>query len=816
MKFGGSSVADADRIRQLVRIVESKKNDHDKIFVVVSAFGGVTDELLSIIQLAESGDEAYRSILQKLFDRINSICDDLLPDTSETIKDSFKRNQLKLKNVFSGVFLIREASAKTKDYILSFGERNSAFLVASYLSACGQSAKYVDARKYIKTNNSFGSALVKFSETNQLIEGLSKEDEALYVVTGFIGSDLESGRTTTLGRGGSDYTASIFAAASNSDALEIWTDVDGVLTSDPRKVKNAYTINELSYSEALEMSHFGAKVLYAPTIRPVREKSIPTWIKNSFNPTHPGTVIRESKTESSRIVTGLSSIPDICLISIQGPGLQGVTGIASRFFSCLAQGNINIVMITQASSEHSISVAIKSQNVSEAILLINTAFAFELDRKLIDPVQVQKGLSLLAVVGENMKNRHGVAGKLFNTLGKNGVNIEAISQGSSELNITFAVRSEQESKALNTIHDSFFLSEYKTVHLFVVGTGLIGSKLLELIDANHQQIKERCGIDLVINGISNSTKNYISGSGMSARVCREKLNALGSEYNMEKMVQTMIDLNLANSIFIDNTAHPEIPNYYPQILSNNIAISTPNKIAMSSELGRYNSLKALSHLKNTPFKFETNVAAGLPVISTLENLINSGDQITRIEAVLSGSLSYIFNSFTDSEDMFVDWVKSAQKLGLTEPDPREDLSGSDIKRKLLILARESGFNLSEETIKVRPLISEKAVSAPDVEAFYSVIKSENGLYQSKLVSAQNENKRLRVIASSDGKSGEIALTAVSEGSPFYNLSGSDNMIVFHSERYSKTPLVIRGPGAGADVTAAGVLAEIINIGNTSY
>ncbi len=812
LKFGGTSVANADRLSIVSKICGSKYAEHGGLCVIVSAFSGITDLLIKMTDLAEKG-HSYTEELNYFKSKVYEVADGLLsPDTLEKINTELTENHQVLGNLLSGVALIQEASDRTRDYILSFGERNCAFLLTHYLIQEKLPAQYIDARKYVKTNSSYGAARVNFEETNKLIGDLNQQG-TIYVVTGFIGSDFDSGRTTTLGRGGSDYSAAIFAAAMDANELEIWTDVDGVLTSDPRKVKKAYTVDELSYAEAMEMSHFGAKVLYSPTIRPVREKGIPTLIKNTFNPDHKGTIIHHNKSKNNKIISGLSSISDIALVSLQGTGMQGVTGIATRFFHSLSEAGINVIMITQASSEHSITVGISQAESDKATAILSKEFEFEIKRQLIDPIVVQNKKSLIAIIGENMKNSFGVAGKLFQTLGKNGINIEAIAQGSSELNITFAIDHQDLSKALNTIHDAFFLSDYKTIHLFMIGVGLIGKTLLEQINSNFEKIKTDNGKELVFCGISNSRKMIISESAIDITHISNTLDIDGESADINSFVDRMIEMNLANTIFVDCTASAMVPQHYARILENNIAISTPNKIALSSDLSAYKNLKAISLKNSAAFNYETNVGAGLPVIATLQNLVNSGDEITKIEAVLSGSLSFIFNNY-NNDVPFSDLVRKAKEIGYTEPDPREDLSGNDVRRKLLILARESGAMISNEDIAVEALLPQSCMDADNVETFFGLLEKENPQFAKLYDAAQAENKRLRFIASYHNGKGQIALKAVDQSSPFYSLKGSDNMIAYYSTRYDKAPLVVRGPGAGPQVTAAGVLAEIINMSNT--
>lgn len=811
LKFGGTSVANAERLVLVSDIVKSKYDETNGVCVIVSAFSGMTDLLLGMVEAAKADKQVYLSDCKLFIDKAHSIAKELLDEqTYKQVAVDLEENHEKLKSLLTGVSLIQEASPKTKDYIGSFGERNCAFILAHYMASLGLPAEYLDARTCIKTDDSFGSAIVEFDETNRLITKFVQPEGKIYIVTGFIGSDIHSGVTTTLGRGGSDYSAAIFAAAVEADELEIWTDVDGVLTSDPRKVKKAYSIPELSYQEAAEMSHFGAKVLYAPTIRPVKEKNIPTRIKNTFNPDHPGTLIHHNAKGNTGIISGLSSIKDIALVSLEGAGLQGVPGIAYRFFKCIAEGKVNVIMITQASSEHSITIAINEADKDLAKAQIAKEFEPELKRGFIDPIKVKPQLCLLAIIGGSMKNTPGVAGKLFHTLGKNGINIEAIAQGSSELNITFAINKKDESKALNSIHDAFFLSEYKSVHVYVVGVGLIGSTLLEQIKTNYQNILKDSRVELIINGLSNSRKMLFSEDGINIENYKQDLENSKQAADISAFIDKVIDDNFAHTVFVDNTASKIIPDHYTRLLENNIAISTPNKIALSSGLQKYKALKLLSGTRSIPLNFETNVGAGLPVISTLKSLTSSGDSIQKIEAVLSGSVSYIFNNFS-SDKKFIDLVREAQAKGLTEPDPREDLSGSDVKRKLLILSRESGFEIEEKDITIKSILSEACLEAGSVEDFYKQLEKDNVTFQNLIEEAEKENKRLRFIAGYENGRGTINLQAVNSENPFYSLSGSDNMIVIHSSRYNETPLVIRGPGAGAAVTAAGLLAEIISM-----
>jgi len=811
LKFGGSSLANADRITRVKDIIQQEKSSDQGILVIVSAFGGVTDLLLDTIDQAIGHESDHKSSLAALVDRISEISLQLIPDSKTTVINGLTALITELENILFGISLVHEATDRIKDHVVSFGERISAMVINAYLLDQDISSQYVDARDFIKTDNQHGCARVDFDLSYRLISDTFKTFNDVGIVTGFIGSDKNTGITTTLGRGGSDYTAAIFAGALDVGELQIWTDVNGVLSADPRKVKKAYTIESLSYMEALELSHFGAKVLYAPTVRPIREKGIPLRIKNTFEPRHPGTIISAEKSNNASTIAGVTSIDSISLITLEGPGMQGISGIAHRFFKALAEGQVNVIMITQASSEQSITIATKSEESELAVSLINNAFGFEIERGLVDKAQAMNGLSLIAMVGENMKEKPGVAGRLFECLGRNGINVEAIAQGSSELNISFAVASRDAVKSLNAIHDNFFLSSYKTVPLYIVGTGLVGKKLIQLIVQNQESIKARHGLELQINGLSNSRKMLLSNEGLalSAEIT-EQLDGSDSPASLDRFVEFMVDSNLSDSVFVDNTAGSETVAYYKNILDKSIAISTPNKVALSSEMELYKQLKHTARHKNTSINYETNVGAGLPVISTLQGLVSSGDRIERIEAVLSGSLSYIFNNYSSSDNFSV-VVKKAKDQGYTEPDPRDDLSGKDARRKLLILARDAGYAIEMEDIDIAPCVPDELLEGGDISNFFHLLEKQDKAMKEHLLQSTKNKERLRFIARfSDGK-GHISLESVDDKSPFFNLSGSDNMIAFYTERYNKSPLIVQGPGAGADVTAAGVLSEIINI-----
>jgi aspartokinase/homoserine dehydrogenase 1 len=810
LKFGGSSVATPERIRDIIEIVRKIHLSQNKPVIVFSAFGGVTDVLIDICNQACKGDSSYQELLKTFYQRHLDACHFLIKKPYiENVINTLEENHETLSDLLKGIFLVREVSPRTMDYVLSFGERNSAYIIANAMKSFGLKADYCDARKIIATDNTFGNAKVNFIKTNELINNYFKNSsDSLQIVTGFIASNNE-GLTTTLGRGGSDYTASILASALQANVLEIWTDVDGVLTCDPGKVKKAFTLDNLSYSEAMEMSHFGAKVIYPPTIVPAFQKSIPIYIKNTFNPTFPGTLIHDvGKSVGNSPIKGVSSLNNIVLLNLQGSGMIGIPGVASRLFSALGKEKINIILITQASSEYSISVAVLKQDKARALSSIEEEFRNEIESGLILPVKPEENLCVIAVIGEGMRNVPGISGKLFSSLGKNGINVMAIAQGSSELNISFIVKQSDEKKALNIIHDSFFLSDVKRVHLFVVGLGLIGKTLLRQIKKQQSFLHDELRLEFIVSGLANSKKMLLDQDGISLNSWEESLIQSTETNDIPDFIKQMISFNLPNTIFIDNTASDYIPGFYHEILSSSISISTPNKIAASSQLQNYLSLKQVAKTKNVNLMFETNVGAGLPVLSTLRNLVNSGDKLIKIEAVLSGSLSYIFNSFSPGTK-FSELVRMAKNLGFTEPDPRDDLSGMDVKRKILILAREAGYEVEDNDVTITPFLPEKCFSALNVEDFFNKLEEEDQNFEQLISKTNDEGKYLRYIARFENNKIVILLESVPGNSPFISLNGSDNMIAFTTERYHEQPLVIKGPGAGAEVTASGIFAELI-------
>lgn len=813
LKFGGSSVAKPERIRGIIDILKSYYAAGDHFTVVFSAFGGVTDQLIEMSERAASSDESYLELFEAFKARHAEAARELLKASFlESVLPELERNHEVLQNLLYGIFLVREASARTMDYVLSFGERSSAFIISHALRQVGVQAAYLDARRVIKTDKNFGAAKVDFELTYEKIRQHYAEHPEIQIVTGFIAS-AKGGLTTTLGRGGSDYTASLLAAGLDASVIEIWTDVDGVLTADPRRVKKAFTIESMTYAEAMEMSHFGAKVIYPPTLQPALKKQIPLYIKNTFNPTFQGTLVSSKLDPNGHAVKGISSMSQIALLTLSGSGLFGVPGIAGRLFSSLAGAGINIILITQGSSEYAISFAILPQHARKAKQQVEAEFAYEIDRGIVNLVKIEEDLSVVAIIGENMRYRPGIAGRLFQALGKNGINATAIAQGSSELNISVVIPRPDEAKALNALHEAFFLSDTKEIHLFMIGVGLIGGTLLKQIQEHAEFLKEKRSMEIKVVGLSNSRKMLFQPDGINLETWREDLEASETEADLPIFVARMNELNLSNSVFVDNTADERVASHYESILDSSISISTPNKIATSSSYLQYQRLKTIAAKRGVEFHYETNVGAGLPVISTLSDLINSGDQIQRIEGVLSGSLSFIFNHF-DGARPFSEIVREARQRGYTEPDPRTDLSGLDVKRKLLILAREAGYVIEGDAIEVEDILPEPVAKAEGIDAFFEALEAHDDHFEKIRAAAAEQNKVLRMIASLENGDCRVGLQAVDATSPFYFLSGSDNMIAFTTDRYHDRPLVVRGPGAGAEVTAAGVFAEIITIGNS--
>lgn len=806
LKFGGTSVATAAAIRITASIIlKSAKNE--KIVAVVSAMGGVTNALIEASRMAEIGNVEYLKILKELENRHEDVVRELMPEAQQnSLVTQIELLFFQLENMLNGVFLIKELTPKASDFIMSFGEQLSSIIVAKYADIT-----LLDSLQLIKTNRNFGNAVVDFEATNvAILKAMSEQTCCL--AAGFVGSS-NLGETTTLGRGGSDYTAAIYAAALNAEVLEIWTDVNGMMTADPRKVLTAFPIDQISYAEAMELSHFGAKVLYPPTIQPAQLKNIPILIKNTFDTTAPGTLIC-AQPEANLLIKGISSIEGIVLLSLSGSGIVGISGTSSRLFGALAKHTINVIFITQSSSEHSISISIDAAHAGLAASAVSEEFAYEISANKIDELKIETDLAIVALVGENMNGQVGVAGKMFGALGVNGVNIRAIAQGSSERNISIVIDSRNVKKALNVLHERFFASENKKLNVFIVGVGNVGGALLAQIQQQQPLLLKLAHVDVTIAGLANSRKMLIAGEdGINLSHWKEELETNGASYSIANFIATIRELNLRNSVFVDITANAEVAGIYDDLLRSNISVVTANKIANSSDYGYYSKLKASARKNNTRFLFETNVGAGLPIIGTLKDLINSGDKIHKIEGVVSGSLNFIFNSFNE-QVKFADIVKLAQTEGYTEPDPREDLSGSDIKRKILILIRESGFKMEMEDIIVQNFLPQSCFEAPSVDAFFDELKLHENTFQQLYLNSKNENKKLRVIGGFDGTNAFVKLEAVGSEHPFYNLQGKDNIVLFYTNRYAQQPLVIQGAGAGAVVTAAGIFADIIRIANT--
>ncbi len=810
MKFGGSSVATSERIKNVIAIVADKYRTTPQLVVVVSAMGGVTDELIETARQAVQAHPSYLEKLEALKARHLSAVADLIPEIRrEAVLANLAMTFQELTDALHGVALVKELSKRTQDFVMSFGERLSAYIISEGLKASVPSAVFADARDFVATDSTFGSARVRFEATNANIREKLILNGALPVVTGFIGS-TSAQETTTLGRGGSDYTAAIIGAALGVDEIEIWTDVDGVMTADPRKVKGALAVPAMSYNEALEMSHFGAKVIHPPTIAPALHANIPLRIKNSFNPSAVGTLIARETPANGAMIRGISSIDDVALLRVEGSGMVGVCGVAGRLFGALAKKEISVILISQASSEHSICFAVAPQNASLAKEAIEDEFALEMRAGVIDEVVVEGGVSIVAVVGENMRCTPGTAGKLFGALGRNGISVVAIAQGSSEYNISVIINRADEVKALNVLHEEFFLSHITTLHVFLVGKGLIGRTLLEQIQRQAPILLRDHNIDIRLVGLANSGKMHFDANGIKLDNGDASLEASTEPMDMSSYIHRMKKFNLSNTIFVDCTASEQIADAYQEILQASISIVTPNKKANSGRYETYRALQELSKRRGVKFLYEANVGAGLPVISTVIDLLRSGDRVLKIEGILSGTLSYLFNSFKGGA-AFSDIVRGAQQRGFTEPDPRDDLNGMDVKRKLLILARVSGYPLEIEDIVLESLLPDDCAAATGVEHFYEQLKKHDAAFEAKRAAAAAQGKVLRYIASFDSKQALVGLQAVGPEHPLFHLSGSDNVIAITTERYRENPLVIKGQGAGAEVTAGELLADIVRI-----
>nr|MCU0421129.1 bifunctional aspartate kinase/homoserine dehydrogenase I [Cyclobacteriaceae bacterium] len=771
-KFGGSSVGTPARIRSILDLLQGA--DGKNTALVFSAFGGVTDQLIAMSTLAWEGQQQYRLLLAEVEARHLEAVRELLPVTGQSpVLANLKVMLNELEDVLQGVFLVRERTARTLDYVMSFGERLSAYILAEALAGRGVPARFLDARTVIRTNDQFGRAQVDFGTTNQLIRTHFSQGDWIRVITGFIASTTQ-GETTTLGRSGSDYTAAIFAGALKASSLEIWTDVDGMMTADPRKVPSAFTVPEMSYQEAMELSHFGAKVIFPATMQPAMASGIPIVVKNTFNPAHPGTTIHNQAQPGRGIIKGISSMDAVSLINVQGSGLLGVVGVSMRLFRALAEAKVNVILISQASSEHSICLAVETPSAPEAQRAIRQEFAWEMQNNAMDDVQVENNLSILAIVGEGMKHNPGTSGRMFHALGKNGINVHAIAQGSSELNISAVVRQADIRKALNVLHESFFLSDRKVMNVFLLGTGLIGKALLHMVEGESQRLQRDHHLEIRIKALANSKRMLFAGNGQSLTV--DQMLSEGEPMRMTAFSEKMIQANLPNSVLVDCTSSEEVTDFYPVILAANISIVTPNKKANSGSLGKYQMLKQAAARRGVRFLYETNVGAGLPVINTLNDLLLSGDKIIRIEAVLSGTMNFIFSSFAQGTS-FSEIVAEAKAKGYTEPDPRDDLNGLDVARKLLILARECGMKMEIQQIETENVVPEPCRNLPDVAEFMNELKKFDGYFDEQRARAEAAGHKLRYMAVLEKNHARVRLQGVDDQHPFYSLSGSDNIIL---------------------------------------
>jgi aspartokinase/homoserine dehydrogenase 1 len=808
LKFGGSSVANSENIQKVLAIVATESKNH-KIVVVVSAFGKTTDKLLAAANSALGDIQITKEILETIKAVHYEIIDALIVTHKTAVSNEVTYLFDRLSSMFEGVFLLQELSNKTLGKICSFGERLSSYIIANAAKEIFDAA-HKESRELIITNDYYLNAQVNFKITNEKINSFFKENKhQVTVLGGFISSNI-SGEITTLGRGGSDFSASIYAAALHAEELQIWTDVPGMFTANPRVVKQAYPISEISYEEAMELSHFGAKVLYPPTIQPALRKGIPIRIKNTFNPAQLGTLICKNPNNGNE-VKGISHIEDISLITLEGGGMVGIPGFSKRLFETLSQEKINVVFITQASSEHSICVGVYENDASKAKELLDETFSSEIERKKIKPIILENDLAIIAVVGESMKNHQGLSGQMFSALGRNNVNIRAIAQGSSEKNISAVINKKDAKKALNILHEQFFEERIKQLNLFVTGVGTVGKRFLAQVQQQKKFLKENLKLKIRVIGISNSRKMFFDTNGIDLKNWEEHLEN-GEPTSLALFREKVKECNYRNSVFIDNTANQQVSEVYESYLRESVSVVTCNKIACASSFHNYKTLKEVSRRYNASFLYETNVGAGLPIIDTLKNLITSGDRVQKIQAVLSGSLNFVFNNF-DENVSFHDVVSAAQKEGYTEPDPKIDLSGVDVARKILILARESGYQLELEAISNHSFLTEENLKTTNTKDFYASLTKNEGHFQNIYKAAKDKNCRLKYVAEFvDGKA-SVGLQHIAPEHPFYNLEGSDNIVLFFTDRYPENPLIIKGAGAGADVTASGIFADVIRIGN---
>ena len=807
LKFGGSSVGSVSSILSVKKIVEAVQ---EPVIVVVSALGGITDKLIHTSQMAADGNSAYEKEYRDIVNRHIEMVYTVIPagEPRSILLDQVNELLNELKDIFQGIYLIRDLSPKTSATIVSYGERLSSIIVAALI----EGAVWYDSRTFIKTEKKHARHILDSDLTNQLIRATFNEIPKVALVPGFISSDKNSGEITNLGRGGSDYTASIIAAALQAEALEIWTDVDGFMTADPRVISSAYVINELSYVEAMELCNFGAKVVYPPTIYPACHHNIPIVIKNTFNPSAPGTIIeQEIDHEKSKAIKGISSINDTSLITVTGLGMVGVIGVNYRIFKALAKNGISVFMVSQASSENSTSIGVRNQDAELACEVLNEEFAKEIEMGEISPVCAEKNLATIAIVGENMKHTPGIAGKLFGTLGRNGISVIACAQGASETNISFVVEEKSLRKSLNVIHDSFFLSEYQVLNLFICGTGTVGDSLIKQLASQQEKLMQERGLKLNVVGIANGHQALFDRDGLDLSNYRALLDEKGTASSPQIIRDEVIGMNIFNSVFVDCTANADVASLYKDLLENNVSVVAANKIAASSSYANYTELKRIARNRGVKFLFETNVGAGLPIIKTINDLLASGDKILKIEAVVSGTLNFIFNKIS-ADVQFSETIRMAKEQGCSEPDPRIDLSGKDVIRKLVILAREAGYVLEQEDVEKNLFVPDEFFQG-SLDEFWKNIPSLDADFETRRQKLEAENKHWKFVAKLEDGKGSVSLQEVSRSHPFYGLEGSNNIVLLTTERYKEYPMMIQGYGAGASVTAAGVFADIISVAN---
>lgn len=808
LKFGGTSVANSASIARVMSIVQQE----EQCTVVVSALGGVTDLLLQAMEQAAQNDDSYTTVFPRLEERHLEVIKGFIPAKSQSGLISFVKVELnRLETLLEGIAMLQEITPKAADKVASFGEHLSSTIIAAVFRENNIDVRLLDGRDLIETNVQNNRQIIHWENTAKKVNSLYASSTAkVTLVPGFIAKNSK-GENTTLGRGGSDFTAAILANILEATSLEIWTDVSGMFTAHPKIVAQANPINQLSYLEAMELSHFGAKVIYPPTLQPLVEKNIPVYIKNTFSTEDKGTLITQAKsTLNGQVVKGISHIDNVSLVSLEGSGMVGIPGFSKRLFEALSIENINVIMITQASSEHSICIGLRSEDAQRAKEIIDEEFAFEISLKKVDPALVENDMVNVAMVGDDMKNHQGISGKMFSTLGMNNVNIRAIAQGASERNISIIIAKKDTHKALNCLHEAFFEENIKQLNLFVIGVGNVGSKLMEQIHQQQQYLQDILQLRIRVIAMANSRTMVLSDTGIDLTSWEDAL-AQGEKSDVDSFFAHAKKLNLRNSIFVDNTANEAIATEYQRYLENNIGIVTCNKIACADQLSNYQTLKKTSRKYSSPFLFETNVGAGLPVIDTLSNLIASGDRIHKIQAVLSGSLNFVFNNFLEN-NTFKEVVIQAQKEGYTEPDPKIDLSGVDVARKILILARESGLGIELEDIANDPFLPKECLDTPDNASFFESLDTHNDHFNHLLENAKSNNARLKYVAQLENNQASVGLQEIPQGHDFYNLEGSDNIILFYTDRYRDQPLIVKGAGAGAAVTASGIFGDIIRIG----